>query len=869
MNRNLLAKVGSVVLASALTVSLIPKIGAVNDLKADETWEKSKENTRCGTFWIASPVVPEDKNDYWSGSYVYFGEYEGTPIKFRVLAKETKEYGGKTMFLDSAYNLFNSRFNEPEEDPDNVKTSWLTSYIRRQLNGDLFLDKQGVFTDSEKAAIAASKIASHDLIKGDPNNPAEGTVCNWAYNNVIKSTQLVNDKIFIPDVYELSNTQYGYTVNIESNTRVKGPSTVNDHWLTRSASPGSGTKDIAGIFGGGDHGHIGPVFADSEYAIAPALNIDLSSVLFSSLISGEFNKVESEYKLTIKDDEIKLKVPDGKKAVVDGRKVTVPYELSGKDAQNVTNLSACIIEFGGYPESLLYYEKLNAPVSSSGTVDFTIPSDIDLYDFGKRYKVCLIAEDVNDEKHTDYASEPLVIKNPEVVYDLRNVLPFTNNDYYFMSSVVEARVIGSKVTQWDSEIMSAVLDIDNDGVYDITHIIEGGNGILKKLDTCKLKGSYTIDLDKLAPDLYVSKVTFILSELSVKLDKVNNGTASLSKSKALPGDTITVTAKANTGYKLDKITYTPEGGSAVNITNSKKFTMPNTDVTVKVTFKKAANPTPTAKPTAKPTKKATPKPSTNPAVSLTLDKKTATVECGKTLTLKATLKGSKAKVAWKSSDTKIATVDSNGKITAKMAGTVTVTAAAAGKTAECKLTVLYKDVTNPDDFWYAPTNYLTAKGIVKGYANQTEFRPANNCTRAQMVTFIWRLQGEPEPESKTCKFKDVKETDYFYKACIWGNENHIVEGYKDGTFGPQIVCARKHAVTFLWRLANKPKPESTENKFKDVKKSDYFYQATLWASEKGILAGYSDGTFRPNGDCLRRQMVTFLYKYDKYVNGKG
>ncbi len=256
-------------------------------------------------------------------------------------------------------------------------------------------------------------------------------------------------------------------------------------------------------------------------------------------------------------------------------------------------------------------------------------------------------------------------------------------------------------------------------------------------------------------------------------------------------------------------------------------------------------------------------------LSLKLNKTKANIICGKTYTLKATLTGSNDTVKWKSSDTKKATVDINGKISAKMAGSVTVTASAAGKSAKCVVTLLYKDVTNSEDFWYLPTNYLTAKDVVKGYDNQTKFKPANKCTRAQMVTFIWRLQGEPAPKAKTCKFSDVKKSDYFYKACIWGNENHIVEGYKDGTFGPQIVCARRHAVTFLWRLANKPKPSSSKNKFSDVKKSDYFYKATLWASENKILAGYDDGTFRPNGDCLRRQMVTFLYKYDKFVNGKG
>ena len=318
------------------------------------------------------------------------------------------------------------------------------------------------------------------------------------------------------------------------------------------------------------------------------------------------------------------------------------------------------------------------------------------------------------------------------------------------------------------------------------------------------------------------------------------------------------TVPSATPTKAVSLQLTPVPTNAATVTPAGKPSVtPKSDPTASPT----GSVKPSEKPTAEPTKAAT--------VTLKLDKTKAELVCGKTLTLKATLTGSKDKLTWKSSDTKVATVDVNGKVTVKMAGQATITASAAGKTATCVVTVLYKDVTNTKDFWYAPTNYLTAKGVVKGYANQTEFRPANVCTRAQMVTFIWRLQGEPKPKAITCKFKDVKKTDYFYKACIWGNENHIVEGYKDGTFGPQIVCARKHAVTFLWRLANKPKPVSSKNKFKDVKKSDYFYTATLWASEKGILAGYSDGTFKPDGDCLRRQMVTFLYKYDKFVNGKG
>ena len=230
-------------------------------------------------------------------------------------------------------------------------------------------------------------------------------------------------------------------------------------------------------------------------------------------------------------------------------------------------------------------------------------------------------------------------------------------------------------------------------------------------------------------------------------------------------------------------------------------------------------------------------------------------------------------VKWKSSAPSIVTVNENGILKGVKAGKAELTATVDGKEYKCKVSSLYKDVKDSSKFWYTPTYALTETGVVKGYDNQTKFKPANKCTRAQMVTFIWRLAGSPEPETKECKFSDVKKSDYFYKACLWGNEKGIVEGYKDGTFGPKIVCARRHAVTFLWRLAGKPEPAGDKTKFtdvfKDIDENDYFFKATIWATEQKIVAGYSDNTFRPNDDCLRRQMVTFLYKYDKFVNSKS
>ena len=245
------------------------------------------------------------------------------------------------------------------------------------------------------------------------------------------------------------------------------------------------------------------------------------------------------------------------------------------------------------------------------------------------------------------------------------------------------------------------------------------------------------------------------------------------------------------------------------------------------------------------------------------------VVCGSKFTINPSAAIGDGSYTWKSSDSKIVSVDSKGFFTAKMAGPATITISNGKKKLIQPVTVLYKDVTKKEDFWFEPTNYLTAKGIVKGYDNQTKFKPANECSRAQMVTFLWRLNGSPNPKSKTTTFKDIKTSDYFYKPVLWAVEKGITTGVTSEKFNPQGICTRAQTVTFLWRMANKPEPKSKTSKFTDIKAKNYVYKASIWASEKKILAGYDDNTFRPQGNCLRRQMVTFLYKYDKYINGKG
>ena len=150
--------------------------------------------------------------------------------------------------------------------------------------------------------------------------------------------------------------------------------------------------------------------------------------------------------------------------------------------------------------------------------------------------------------------------------------------------------------------------------------------------------------------------------------------------------------------------------------------------------------------------------------------------------------------------------------------------------------------------------------ITSGYEDDT-FRPDQVCTRAHVVTFLWRANGCPEPESLVSRFKDVTNTSiYYYKAVLWAAEQGITTGYSDGTFRPNDECIRSQIVTFLWRANGSPDPENTNNPFTDVPNGKFYTKAVLWAAENGITTGYSDGTFRPDDACTRGHVVTFLYR---------
>lgn len=169
------------------------------------------------------------------------------------------------------------------------------------------------------------------------------------------------------------------------------------------------------------------------------------------------------------------------------------------------------------------------------------------------------------------------------------------------------------------------------------------------------------------------------------------------------------------------------------------------------------------------------------------------------------------------------------------------------------------DVQDTKLSYYQPVYWAVDKGITQG-TTLTTFSPGNSCTRAQFVTFLWRQQGSPEPKTSTNPFKDVKAGLSYSKAVLWALENGITTGTSDTTFSPDSPCTRAQVVTFLWRAKNKPKPKATKNPFTDVKAGMSYSDAVLWAYENNITTGTSKTTFSPRNACTRAQTVTFLYR---------
>ena len=246
-------------------------------------------------------------------------------------------------------------------------------------------------------------------------------------------------------------------------------------------------------------------------------------------------------------------------------------------------------------------------------------------------------------------------------------------------------------------------------------------------------------------------------------NKTENGTVTVSPRSAEKGDPVTITVKPDSGYQLDDLTVTDKNGKELKLTDKGNgkytFTMPASKVEVNATFVKEVETSP------------------------------------------------------------------------------------------------FSDVST-SAYYYEAVKWAQEKGITGGIGNGL-FGPNQPCTRAQIVTFLWRAAGSPEPKSMN-SFSDVSADSYYAKAVAWAVENGITTGTGDGKFSPDATCTRAQSVTFLFRAIGKLVDSKAE--FSDVLTDSYYANAVAWAVENGVTNGIGDGLFGPDNSCTRAQIVTFLYR---------
>ena len=309
------------------------------------------------------------------------------------------------------------------------------------------------------------------------------------------------------------------------------------------------------------------------------------------------------------------------------------------------------------------------------------------------------------------------------------------------------------VTKKDNDTFTATLP-NQTKTYTFTASYAGDDNHAEASNTCQ------VSVTRHTSSSSSSNPTYSVTTPS----KSENGGVAVSSKNARKGDTVTVTVTPDAGYQLDKLTVTDKNGTVLKLTDKGdgkySFTMPDGKVEVKAVFAKKVETSP------------------------------------------------------------------------------------------------FDDVS-ADAYYNQAVQWAQEKGITDGISSNL-FGPKQPCTRSQIVTFLWRAAGSPEPKGTAAGMTDVVPGSYYAKAVAWAVENGITTGTAEGTFSPDATCTRAQAVTFLARAQNAKATGKTA--FSDVPADSYFADAVAWAQANGVTTGTSETTFSPDNDCTRAQIVTFLYR---------
>lgn len=495
--RSLIKKLLATTLSVAMIVSMLPSISSPLTVQA-QTPTPEIRDINLGTGGIGNPIKPTDIRDEWKGSYVYFGSYNDTAIKFRVLNSNETAYGGNTLFLDcdsvvelvkfDADNIANIGASNPNEWAYSDIKAWMNSTFDSDSGGHVNSSNVSIsgflnqFTSAEQGAIASStRTLASDLYNS--NTWIEGNL-SW--------TSLSGEKVFALDAREAATLAYGYSETNEGATNKvkKNSSGSAAYWWLRS--PLTSSTSVAGaVFSAGNINS--KLVLRDGVGVSPALNLNLSSVLFTSASetskSSSFAAVgsdkvsENTWKLTLKgtNSDLEASKTSGNTMLTEGyteENLTIGHSEATtlKDASQV---SAMLTNSDG---TVLYYGKVNSDTSATSS-NVTIPAGLAV----GSYNLYVFAEDVNDGNLTDYASA------------LGTAISITVNAAPTVTSVALTPATKS-IQKGSSETFEATVLGTNSPAQTVTWTVEGNTSANTSITSA---GVLTVGSDETATSLIV------------------------------------------------------------------------------------------------------------------------------------------------------------------------------------------------------------------------------------------------------------------------------------------------------------------------------------------------------------------------------
>ena len=589
------------------------------------------------------------------------------------------------------------------------------------VNGGKFTSKHSAIQNWYKA----------DIKGGEINGQLWTDAFTWAPNGVSAGeTKISGTTKFTGEIV------MGITGSVKPTLEISGGEMNVTNWRITSAAANAGAKPV--ITGG--------LFSSepAEKYIAENHYVDASN--------------NGDYPYTVKEGT----KPAGALIVVkDTTAVTVPDSeaikgLTNDDKTNIANKSSVdgVAEAIADNKADLIPADVNTTDAKKVEIEVTVKVNVTSADMTSENKtltfeaspvatVTVTKADGSTEVKND-VKVPNSLLNDEITVKLPLPAGFTPKQIKHISSDGSVEYF-LKTAKRGAKLFT--VDSDNCAVFTIT-----------KFSTFELSGTVTY----VEPSYYSGSSSD--PTYSVTVDKTENGSVTVSPKSASKGDTVTVTVKPDSGYVLETLTVTDKNGNELTLKDKGDgkytFTMPAGKVEVKATF-----------------------------------------------------------------------MEDNSVLN------------------------FFYDVPN-DAFFYEAVKWAVKSGVTNGLSD-TMFGPYESCTRAQIVTFLWRAAGSPEPKTAV-RFADVPAGSYYAKAVAWAIENGITNGMTETTFAPNATCTRGQSVTFLYR-AHKGTASGSAN-FTDVKSDAFYADAINWAVANNVTNGTSNTTFSPNADCTRAEIVTFLYR---------